>query len=451
MGKDFFRRHVYQAEREVRIMLDNIIEVLKANASVDEWLIGDRKIESAELFFVGKNLDMNRKKNVHHIDVTVYKNFEQDGTKYKGSASTLISPTMTIEEVEEKLEQTALAASFVKNPFYELVSPTAEPLKEVSSQFSTDELAAFMPELVNALYKSDKFDNGKINSCEFFLERIEKRLINSKGVDESYTSYKGQIELVVDWMETGEEVEIIDIIDFSDFEPAKIETIAAETLNNARLRAQAVPLPELNDVPVLLVKENVNEFLRYYIEQSNAALVYQKYSNAKVGENLQGQKITGDSINIELLPEVKGSVANRYIDNSGIKLKPTKLYTNGVLDCYHGDNRHCQYLNVEPTGIIGNVKVEGGKNSYDELKEAPYLELRYFSDFQMDDWTGDFGGEIRLAIYYDGEKCIPVTGGSIVGNIKKVQASMQLSNELQTSNNYICPKAIKLSGVTIAG
>lgn len=432
-------------------MLDKIIDILKSKDSVDEWLIGDRKVESTELFFIGKNLDMNRSKNVHHIEVVVYKNFEQDGTKYKGSASTRISPTMSVEEIEEKIEQTALAASFVKNPYYELVSPTDEPLKEVSSQFSTDELAAFMPELVKALYKSDKFDNGKINSCEFFLERIEKRLINSKGVDENWTSYKGQIELVVDWKETGEEVEIIDIIDFSDFEPAKIETIAAETLNNARLRAQAVPLPELSNIPVLLVKENINEFLKYYIEQSSAALVYQKYSNAKVGENLQGKDITGDSVNIELLPEIKGSVRNSYIDFSGIKLKPTKLYTNGVLDCYHGDNRHCQYLGVDPTGIIGNVKVDGGKKSYDELKEGPYLELRYFSDFQMDAWTGDFGGEIRLAIYHDGEKSIPVTGGSIVGNIKKVQSSMLLSSELQTSNNYICPKAIKLTGVTIAG
>lgn len=432
-------------------MLDKIIDILKSKASVDDWLIGDRKVESAELFFVGKNLDMNRKKNVHHIDVTVYKNFEQDGTKYKGSASTLISPTMSVEEIEEKLEQAALAASFVKNPFYELVSPTDEPLKQVSSHFSTDELAAFMPQLVKALYKNDTHEKGKINSCEFFLERIEKRLINSKGVDESYTSYKGQIELVVDWMETGEEVEVFEVIDFSDFEPNKIEAIAAETLENAKLRAQAVPLPKLDGVPVLLVKENVNEFLRYYIEQSNAALVYQKYSNAKVGENFQGKNITGDSINIELLPEVKGSVNNRYIDNSGIKLKNTKLYTDGVLECYHGDNRHCQYLSVKPTGVIGNVKVDGGKNTYEELKEGPYLELRYFSDFQMDDWTGDFGGEIRLAIYHDGEKCIPVSGGSIVGNIKNVQTSMQLSSELQTSNNYICPKAIKLSGVTIAG
>ena len=100
--------------------------------------------------------------------------------------------------------------------------------------------------------------------------------------------------------------------------------------------------------------------------------------------------------------------------------------------------------------MLGNVKVEGGKNTFKELKKGPHLELRVFSDFQMDEWTGDFGGEIRLAVYSDGTKEIPVTGGAVAGNIKKVQQSMQLSSELEISGNFICPKAVRLFGVTIA-
>lgn len=95
-----------------------------------------------------------------------------------------------------------------------------------------------------------------------------------------------------------------------------------------------------------------------------------------------------------------------------------------------------------------SVYVEGGEKTLEELENAPYLELHYFSDFQMDEWTGDFGGEIRLGIYFDGEKEIYVTGGSISGNIKDVD--MYLSKDMQTKDNYICPKAIKLLGVTIA-
>lgn len=429
-------------------MLIKLISILENLKSIDGWLIGDKVIKSAELFFVGNNLDMNRSKKVHHANVTVYKDFELDGKKYKGSASAKVSPAMSEKELEGKIEQLALAAALIKNPYYELVKPTDESIQQIKSTFSIDSLSSFMPKLVNALYKEDKFDNGKINSCEFFLEKIETKILNSFGVDESYTSYKGQIELIVDWKETGEEVEIIEIIDFSDFAPNQLEKIAAETLENARLRAIAKSMPRLSDIPIILRRENVNEFLRYYVEKANAMLVYQKYSSAKIGDSCQSEDIIGDKINVCLLPKIENSVMSRCIDADGIKLHETTLYKDGVLINYHGDNRYSQYLGIKPTGAIGNVYVEGGEKTLDELRKGPYLELHYFSDFQMDEWTGDFGGEIRLGIYFDGEKERYITGGSISGNIKDVD--MYLSKDVQTKDNYICPKAIKLLGVTIA-
>lgn len=432
-------------------MLNQLIDMLKSSDAVDEWLVSDKRKESSELFFVGSNLDMNRSKKVRHINVTVYKNWQSGGTKYKGSASTRVSPAMTQDEIGKKIAQAALAATFVKNPYYELPEPTDELMRQVESKFDSDSLSTHLPKIALSLYKRDEYENGRINSCEFFLEKIDTRIINSRGVDEQFNAYKGQIELVVEWKETGEDVEIIEIIDFSNLDSSKIEQIVADTLDNARLRAIAKPMRKLSDVPVLLVKNNVNEFLRYYIEKSNVALVYQKYSDAKIGESLQGKEGEGDRLNITLLPEVNGSVMSRYIDEDGMKLYERELIKNGVLLRYHGDNRHSQYLNVDPTGVIGNVSVKGGSQMFAQLKEDPYLEIRYFSDFQMDEWTGDFGGEIRLAIYHDGESKTPVTGGSIVGNIKDVQSDMLLSKELQASGNYICPKAIKLFGVTVAG
>ncbi len=427
----------------------DIIGILNNAPGVDEWLVGERQTQSAELFFIKKKLDMNRAKKVHHINVTVYKNFEEDGVKYKGSASTRLSPTMTYEEIKAKIEQAALAASLVKNPYYELAAPSSDKLGQVSSKFSEGDLASYMPKLANALYKKNIMKTSKVNSCEFFLEKTDARVANSSGVDESFALYSGHIELIVDCRQSGEEVEIIEFFDFSDMCLEKIEQTAQEALENAMLRAEAVPTPKLKDIPVILAKDNVNEFLSYYVQKANAQLVYQKYSDAKAGDDLQGCT-TGDCINLSLEPEIENSAMNRYIDHDGVKLKSTELYKDGKLLKIHGDNRHSQYLGIEPTGVIGNAKFEGGSKTLDELRQGEYLELRYFSDFQMDEWTGDFGGEIRLAIYHDGDKQTPVTGGSIVGNIKDVQATMQLSSEVQTSANYICPKAIKLFGVTIA-
>ena len=98
-----------------------------------------------------------------------------------------------------------------------------------------------------------------------------------------------------------------------------------------------------------------------------------------------------------------------------------------------------------------NIVIEGGSKSIQELKEGPHLELFNFSDFQMDVLTGNFGGEIRLGMYFDGETSTPITLGSITGNAKKVEQEMYLSKELQKLNGFVGPKIIKIKNVTIVG
>ncbi len=68
----------------------------------------------------------------------------------------------------------------------------------------------------------------------------------------------------------------------------------------------------------------------------------------------------------------------------------------------------------------------------------------------MNEMTGDFGGEIRLGNYFDGNSIIPVSGGSISGNIKDAQKTMLFSLETNQIDNYICPKAIKFCGIKVA-
>ena len=249
----------------------DIISILKNAPGVDEWLVGERQTQSAELFFIKKKLDMNRAKKVHHINVTVYKNFEEDSVKYKGSASTKLSPTMTDEEIKAKIEQAALAASLVKNPYYELAAPSSDKLGQVSSKFSEGDLASYMPKLANALYKKSIMKTSKVNSCEFFLEKTDARVANSSGVDESFALYSGHIELIVDCKQSGEEVEIIEFFDFSDMCLEKIEQTAQEALENAMLRAEAVPTPKLKNIPVILVKDNVNEFFALLYSKGECA------------------------------------------------------------------------------------------------------------------------------------------------------------------------------------
>jgi PmbA protein len=422
-------------------MLNKIIDILNENKEVSGWLISDNNIESRELFFVKDELNMNRRKDVHHIELTVYKDFEENGTKFKGSASAKISPAMSMEEISDKINQLAYSASFVKNPYYDLVKPTDDKIKELTSD---KDIFEALPKIVDAIYKNDSHDNGKVNSCEVFVVKTTKRILNSAGVDEAYSFNSGEIELVIDWMESGEEVEVIDILDFSSFNPKDIENKVNESFENARNRATAKPIYDLEGAPVVLTGESVKEFLSYYVSKANAVMVYKKYSNAKVGENLQGDNIEGDMVNVELLPEVTDSVSSKYIDDDGVKLYELSLIENGVLKTYYGDARHSQYLGIDITGNIPNVFVKGGKYEFNTLIDGRCLEIISFSDFQMDPMTGDFGGEIRLAKLHDGDEIIPLTGGAITGNISKVQGNMLLSKETHRINNYLVSKGLKI-------
>ncbi|MCL2193310.1 MAG: modulator protein, partial [Treponema sp.] len=65
--------------------------------------------------------------------------------------------------------------------------------------------------------------------------------------------------------------------------------------------------------------------------------------------------------------------------------------------------------------------------------------------------TGDFGSEIRLGFYYDGEKTVPVTGGSISGNMPAIQDTLRMSVKERQYNYYRGPETICIRGASISG
>lgn len=431
-------------------MIEKIKEILLNVNDLDGWKINEKRIESKELFFVKKELDMNRVKDVHHIKVTVYKDFEEDGKKYRGSSTTTIHPTMEREDIENSIKNALYAAGFVKNEYYPLVEPKVEIQPVMENRFSKEPLSNWMPRLADEIFRVDKYNNGWINSAELFLDKINTRILNSEGVDASYETYRGELEFITNWKED-EEVELYKDIIFSDYEEGLIEESVDEMLNICKDKALAKPTPILKNVAVILSGEPVKEFFNYYYEQAEARSVYEQASTAKLDKNIQGDEVKGDKINISLDPFVHNSAASAPYDEDGLRLSRVSLYEDGILKRYWGNTRFSHYLGIKPTGNIRNILVDGGSRTLQEIKQGEYLEIKVFSDFQMDTLTGDFAGEIRLGWYFDGEKTIPVTGGSISGNINDVHREMYLSKELQKINNFSGPKSIKLINVSIAG
>ncbi len=414
-------------------MIKSILKVLD-KVKNDGWLIVNTIIESEELFFIKKELDMNRGKKVNNIHVTIYREIEVDGTKFTGSSRTRISPTMNDTEILDALNVASLAASFVKNQYYELVKPSEYSFK--SSVKKVD-----INKLIEAVYKNDTHKNGSINSTEFFVEKHTKRILNSRGVDVSYDIQSCMIEIIADWKEDGEEVELHEILHFASIDYLELENRVSDLLEETRLRAIATPLKPVGNVPVILSGGSVKSMIQYFTIRANNQYKYEGYFDNSIGDKLQGE-IKGDAINVTLKAILENSTLSAPCDSDGFILNDVNIIKNGELVNRFGSKRYSSYLSLETTGNIQNVDVEPGSLEESVFLE-PHIEIIAFSDFQTSVLTGDFGGEIRLARYYDGDKYIPYYGGALTGNMKNIQSNIKLSVELQQLNNFKGPKYIK--------
>ncbi len=430
--------------------LERVRQALAGIPAVHAWKIVRRRVESVELFFVRRQLDMHRAREVEHFDLTLYHDFEEDGRRFRGSSTRRIPPTAGPAEIAAQVEAGVEAARFVRNPPFPLVPPRASGPASTPAADPTP-LARRVEPAIEALFREDRFQEGGINSAELFLHRADVRLLNSEGLDVRFGQETGLLELITSWRGPQEEVEMYGQERFPGVPLELLARTVREQLEASRDRAHARPTPGRRDLPVLLVGEPVRELLGYYRDQTAAESVFKQLSTARVGRALQAEDGGADPVSLSLDPGLDGSPDSAPFDGDGFPLAPARILERGVVRRLWGGVRFCSYLGLEPTGETANFLVEPGSLALAEMHLRPHLELRSFSDFQCHTTTGDFGGEIRLGYLVDGGSRVPVTGGSIGGNILDVQRTMRLSREIWQKENFRGPRAVLLSDVAVAG
>lgn len=423
-------------------MTEQIVKVLK-QAGIADYTINETRTESAECFFVRKKLDLKRRTQLCEYAVTVFRPFEKDGKRMLGSSSARIHPEMTEKEIEEVLSSAYHAASFVANPWYELPSGRAEAHIPSASSLAGRSLEENMRVMTEALFAPDTKEDVFLNSAELFVKRILRRIVSARGIDVSYEVCEVSGEYVAQCT-TPQDVETYHDFSYREADAQSLRREVEEALETTRARARAVHAPKAGEYRILLSQEELRRFLGYYVRRSGSGMIYQEYSGYRVGTPVQGEAVQGDRLTIHLK-------AREPYSAEGIPMKDRVLLENGVLQTIHGGSRFAYYLGLEPTGIYDAISVPTGEMPLAQMKREPYLHIVSFSDFQMDELSGHFGGEIRLAFWYDGECVKPVTGGSVNGNILKVQEKMVFSKERYRNGRYEGPLAVALEGVQVAG
>ena len=118
-------------------------------------------------------------------------------------------------------------------------------------------------------------------------------------------------------------------------------------------------------VEALFKEDRVNEggidsaeLFQYYLSQSSAENVYKDISQLKLGESIQGDKVTGDTVNLSLEPYLPNSTLSAHWDEDGFPLKPVSVFEKGDLMHYWGPFRFTHYLDSKPAGNIKGVQEE---------------------------------------------------------------------------------------------
>ena len=423
--------------------MEKIVQILE-KTGVSAYRLTDTLTEAAELYYIRKKLDMPRYKKIRLIKAEIFRDFEEEGKKYRGSTKIFIEPGMPEEEIEQKIRSAWFAASFVKNPFYDLPSPVRSDLVPSGADYRDmpiEEAAARTADLFLTLESDDR---AFINSAEIFVRRSRIRILDSGGTDVSYIRDVLRGELVAQCREP-QDVEQYRQFSYGNLDLESLKKKLEEAVRDVRLRSMATEAPRAGTCSIILKGEDLRSLLSFYMERSESAVIYPGYSDWKKGDPVQGNVTTGEKLNLTL------SSAKPF-SPEGIPMKDRPLLREGVLETIHGGSRFASYLGIEPTGSYEKLILDAGTMSYEEMKKTGAIETVSFSDFQMDSMDGHFAGEIRLALIHDGNGSVrTLTGGSVNGNLLESQGKLVFSKEKYRDSSYEGPLAVLIPDVRIAG
>ena len=422
-------------------MTEKIIELLKSSG-VDGWEVVDKVTEAWEFYFIKHELDQNRVRDVEHISIEVFRKLE-DG-KFLGSASEEIAPTATEAEAKKLIEDLYERAAFVKNPYYEL-GKKSEVLK--SQDFDPKKMAQ---DFIEALAEVPETSSEYINSYEIFAEKIKKRFVNSEGVDMTVTYPSSTVEVVVNAKNEEHEIELYNMYNSGTCDKEALKKEIALSLKYGKDRLHTVPTPAIKKAPLVLSTKDAVMVGQWAAMKMHVAMVFRKMSNWEIGKPICDD-VKGDTFTMKSVKELPNSSKNIGMDSEGNVVRDMDIIKDNVPQNYWGDRQFGYYMGIKDIFMPNNFELEGGKSSEEELRQGTFLEVVEFSDFSVDNFTGDIAGEIRLGYWHDGDKVTIVSGGSVSGSLPELIKDIRFSKEQKQYDSYVLPAVVRIADVTIAG
>ncbi|MBR5342246.1 MAG: hypothetical protein IK151_10040 [Erysipelotrichaceae bacterium] len=418
---------------------NEILACLKANKKISGYEVSIVNKDSRELFYVLDHLEINRAVKIENTAITVY----VSDKKTTGSSTITLTAADDKDSLNKKLNSAISKAKTAKNEYYPLAPKTENIKEKIEIKKDLNEIAS---NVAKAVFKADTYKNGWINSTEIFVSRFNEEFINSNGIDHVSEHFKVEVECIPTWSNKKEEFELYKFHESNKADYNQITKEIDEILKMAKDRSQAVTLKDVKlpkDLKVLVKGEMVEDIVYNLAENLSYKNTYIKQNHYQIND-----KVSDNPFDLTMKAVVSGCSASRRYDSNGVLLKPVKLIKGGVAKNTYGDIRFGYYLKEKK--ISGNLPVCELKADGVDIGKEKHLLVEAFSSPQMEEDSGYWGGEIRLAKYFDGKKYIPLTGLSISGNIYEDIKKVEFSKETTASKYYKGPKYMIFKGIEIS-
>jgi hypothetical protein len=429
-----------------------------------DWRLVSEQSFAQERYYVKRDVEIAREVEEQRYALTLYVDHVEGEKKFRGEASISLQPSHSDAEIEARIGQGLFAASLSKNPWFELPGPAKPKVSIPVSDFASMEESARMDACAQAFYSPEGRElvaggpsaagQPRINCLELFVTKTRKSFENSRGAAFDIEGWKGYSEFIVDTDSSQGKVELFDDLSFSDPDAERLAAATGSRLAQVRDRALAIPTPALNGLPLILGGREAEEIFGWFFDNASTSAIFMKASPFSVGANIQedgSRTKIADPLDIFAEALIPGLPASSSFDPDGFPLEQVPVVEKGILTRLVGGLRYADWLGEPRRGAYSLFSVSPGIMSLAEMRAQPHLEAAVFSDFRLESATGDFGGEIRLAYWFDGKTRRPVTGGSISGSVAELRSTMLRSKERGLAARSLCPKAVLLKGVSITG
>ncbi|MDD5451760.1 MAG: metallopeptidase TldD-related protein [Desulfovibrionales bacterium] len=427
--------------------LSDIADYLSSVKELTAWEVTQLKRRESQLYTIFQDVENIREVTSEEFQIKVYLTYERDGQSFLGESSfVLTGDDLPRPKIESALEMARLIAN---RPFSLPESGQAySAVKAFDAKVASD--PAYYLEQIHGELITFSYPGIELSSSEIFVAESTYTLLNSTGLRAKREETKIMLDFVLLAGNKDKEGEIDGLKRCRLYADLKLAPTLNQYAAYARDLLTAEP-PPTGLYDVIFAEEALDTFFNYFIAQAGGLAAYQGWSQFKENEPIMSNP-KGERLTLISDPFLPGSMKSKSFDENGLASERVLVIENNIFRNRTANKRYADYLGIEPTGDFANVVVSPGDYSLKDLMSpSPVLYLLKFSTFEPNPVTGAFSGEIRVGYLIDGDKRVPIKGGSISGTMSQALKEIYFSKETTKRESYSGPLAVKVCNLNVAG